>query len=165
MPTIFVDADGCPVKEEVCRVAKRHGLNVRLVANAWMRTPDDAQVELVVVGQGFDEADDWIVERVTEHDIVVTADIPLAARCLEKRASVLGPKGNIFTEASIGGALANREFLSQMREHGMMTGGPAPFDKRARSQFLQSLDQLIQASLRAIRNQSTGGNLGRGGPE
>lgn len=149
MPTIYVDADGCPVKEETCRVAKRYSLKVYLVANAWMRTPEDMQVELVVVGQGFDEADNWIVERVAAQDIVVTTDIPLAARCIEKQARVLGPKGNIFTEASIGGALANREFLSQMREHGMMTGGPAPFDNRARSQFLQSLDQLVQASLRA----------------
>lgn len=152
MPSIFVDADGCPVKDEVCRVAKRYSLAVTLVANAWMRVPDGAQVELVVVGQGFDEADDWIVERVVAHDIVVTTDIPLAARCIEKKARVLGPKGNIFTETSIGGALANREFLSQMREHGMMTGGPAPFDNRARSQFLQSLDQVIQASLRAKKN-------------
>jgi len=152
LPSIFVDADGCPVKDEVCRVAKRYSLAVTLVANAWMRVPDGAQVELVVVGQGFDEADDWIVERVAAHDIVVTTDIPLAARCIEKKARVLGPKGNIFTETSIGGALANREFLSQMREHGMMTGGPAPFDNRARSQFLQSLDQVIQASLRAEKN-------------
>ncbi len=152
MPAIFVDADGCPVKDEVCRVGNRYSLKVFLVANAWMRTADDAFVELVVVGQGFDEADDWIVERVAAHDIVVTTDIPLAARCIEKKARVLGPKGNIFTEASIGGALANREFLSQMREHGMMTGGPAPFDNRARSQFLQSLDQVIQASLRAEKN-------------
>jgi uncharacterized protein YaiI (UPF0178 family) len=152
VPEIFVDADGCPVKDEVCRVAKRYGLKVFLVANTWMRTLDDPQVELVVVGQGFDEADDWIVEQTKPNDIVVTTDIPLAARCIEKHARVLGPKGNIFTEASIGGALANREFLSQMREHGMMTGGPAPFDNRARSQFLQSLDQLVQASLRAAKD-------------
>lgn len=151
MPEIFVDADGCPVKEETCRVARRYTLKVTFVANAWMRMPDDGQVDLVVVGQGFDEADDWIVERVQPNDIVVTTDIPLAARCIEKKARVLGPKGNIFTEASIGGALANREFLSQMREHGMMTGGPAPMDKKARSQFLQSLDQVIQASLRATQ--------------
>ena len=153
MPTIYVDADGCPVKDETCRVAVRYNLRVYLVANAWMRAPEGGLVELVVVGQGFDEADDWIVERVVAHDIVVTTDIPLAARCIEKHARVLGPKGNIFTEASIGGALANREFLAQMREHGMMTGGPAPFDQKARSQFLQSLDQLVQASLRAERLQ------------
>ncbi len=139
------------MKDETCRVAARYKLKVYLVANAWMRTPDEGQVELVVVGQGFDEADNWIVERVQPNDIVVTTDIPLAARCIEKHARVLGPKGNIFTEASIGGALANREFLSQMREHGMITGGPAPMDKRARSQFLQSLDQLVQASLRAAQ--------------
>lgn len=149
MPEIFVDADGCPVKEECCRVARRCGLKVTLVANAWMRAPEGEGVELVVVGAGFDEADDWIVGRAGPNDIVVTTDIPLAARCLEKKARVLSPKGHVFTEATIGGALANREFSSQMREHGMMSGGPSPFDARDRSNFLQRLDQLVQASLRA----------------
>lgn len=149
MPEIFVDADGCPVKDETCQVARRCGINVTLVANAWMRTPDGEGVALVVVSDGFDAADDWIVEHVAPNDVVVTTDIPLAARCVEKKARVLSPKGHIFTEATIGGALANREFSSQLREHGMMSGGPAPFDKKDRSLFLQKLDQLVQASLRA----------------
>jgi len=152
MPEIFVDADGCPVKDEACHVARRCGLKLTLVANAWMRIADDPTVSLVIVSDGFDAADDWIVEHVNANDIVVTTDIPLAARCIEKKARVLSAKGHVFTEASIGGALANREFSSQMREHGMMSGGPAPFDKRARSEFLQKLDQLVQASLRDARD-------------
>ena len=130
-------------------MARRCGLKVTLVANAWMRVPENSDVELVIVNDGFDAADDWIVAHAAANDIVVTTDIPLAARCLEKKARVLNAKGHVFTESSIGGALANREFSSQMREHGMMSGGPAPFDKKARSQFLQKLDQLVQASLRA----------------
>ncbi len=149
MPEIFVDADGCPVKEEVCRVARRCGLKVTLVANTWMRIPQDANVELVIVSDGFDAADDWIVEHARENDVVVTTDIPLAARCLKNKARVLSPKGHLFTETTIGGALANREFSSQMREHGVMSGGPAPFDQRDRSNFLQKLDQAVQASLRS----------------
>lgn len=150
MPEIFVDADGCPVKDETCQVARRCGLKVTLVANAYMRVPEIGVVELVVVSDGFDAADDWIVEHAKANDIVVTTDIPLAARCVPNKVRVLSPKGHIFTEATIGGALANREFSSQMREHGTMMGGPAPFDKRDRSLFLQKLDQLVQASLRAV---------------
>jgi len=151
MPEIFVDADGCPVKDEVLRVARRCKLKSIFVANAWMRLPEDPLVELVVVNDGFDAADNWIAERVRADDIVVTTDIPLAARCLEKKARVLNAKGHVFTEASIGSALANREFSSQMREHGLMTGGPSPMTDRDRSQFLQKLDQLVQASLRVER--------------
>ena len=149
MTRIYVDADGCPVKDEIYRVAKRHEVPVTLVANSWMRTPDDAGIELVKVDGGFDAADDWIVEQVHTNEIVVTADIPLAARCIEKGACVLGPKGRVFTEDSIGGALANREVSSQLREHGMMTGGPAPFGKKDRSRFLQQLDVTIHACHRA----------------
>ncbi len=149
MTHIYVDADGCPVKDEIYRVAKRYEVPVTLVANSSMYTPDEAGIELVVVGDGFDEADDWIVEQVSAHEIVITADIPLAARCLEKGARVLGPKGRVFTEESIGGALANREVASQLREHGLMTGGPAPFGKKDRSRFLQRLDDTIHACRRA----------------
>lgn len=149
MPTIFVDADGCPVKDEVYRVAERHGLAVKLVANTWMRTPGQAWIDLVIVDDGFDAADDWIVEHAIESDIVVTADIPLASRCLKNGASVLGPKGREFTEDSIGGALAGREASSFLREMGVMTGGPAPFTRRDRSRFLQKLDNLAQAAARA----------------
>lgn len=145
MSTLFVDADACPVKNEVCRVAKRHGWPVVFVANSGMWVPDTGQVELVVVGDGFDAADDWIVEHAAPRDIVVSDDIPLAARCLKKGARALNAKGREFTEASIGGALANREFLSQLREHGLSSSGPAPFSPKHRSQFLQTLENLICA--------------------
>lgn len=146
MTQIYVDADACPVKDEVYKVAKRYDLAVTLVANSWMRIPDDERVTLVVVGDGFDEADNWIVEHVNAHEIVITADIPLAAQCLEKGAHVLGPKGRVFREDSIGEALASREVSSQLREHGMMSGGPAPFGPKDRSRFLQQLDAVIHAA-------------------
>ena len=142
---LYVDADGCPVKQEVYRVATRHALKVVLVANSWMRVPDRDDVELVVVDDQFDAADDWIVARAAEQDIVVTADIPMAARCLKKGARVLSPRGRVFTEDSIGEALANRDLLSHLRELGTITGGPAPFEKKDRSRFLQRLDEIIRA--------------------
>ena len=141
---IFVDADGCPVKEEIYRVARRHGLPVRVVANSWMRTPSDPRVEMKVVSGAFDAADDWIVEQVTENDLVVTADIPLAARCLEKGATVLGHRGRPFTEDSIGEALAGRELMTQLREMGVVSGGPRPFNRKDRSSFLHNLDEAIR---------------------
>ena len=146
---IFVDADACPVKEEVYRVARRYGVPVRVVANQWMRVPHDADIELVVVDGDFDAADEWIVERAGEKDVVITADIPLAARCLRKGARVLGPKGREFTEESIGDALATRELLSQLRDMGEAGSGPAPFAKKDRSEFLQKLDTIAQAIRRA----------------
>jgi uncharacterized protein YaiI (UPF0178 family) len=142
---IYIDADGCPVKQEVYGVAMRYGLKVTVVANSRMRMPLEGPIELVVVEGKFDAADDWIVGHVRENDIVVSADIPLAARCLDKGALVLGPSGRVFTKDSIGEALATREILSHLRELGTITRGPAPFDKRARSRFLQRLDQMIQA--------------------
>lgn len=148
MTRIYVDADGCPVKDEVYRVAGRYGVKVTVVANSSMRVPEGDGIDFVLVDDGFDAADDWIVERVGAKAIVVTADIPLAARCIEKGARALGPKGRVFTEESIGGALADREVASQLREHGVMTGGPAPFGKKDRSRFLQRLDDLINACLR-----------------
>jgi hypothetical protein len=146
---IFVDADACPVKEEVYRVGQRYDIEVVLVSNAWLRTPREGRVEFVLVGGELDAADAWIIEHVTENDIVVSADIPLAAACLEKGARVTGPRGRPFTEQSIGDALATRELMSQLREMGEMTGGPPPFDKRDRSKFLQTLDQMIHAVRRA----------------
>jgi len=146
MTEIYVDADACPVKEEVYRVAQRYELSVVLVSNAWLRTPNEEWLELVVVGAELDAADAWIVEHVTGDDIVVTADIHLAALCLEKGAGVLGPRGRPFTEDSIGGALATRELMSQLREMGEVSGGPPPFEKRDRSQFLQALDQMVNAA-------------------
>lgn len=142
---IFVDADACPVKQEVYRVAKRCGLQVTLVANSWMRTPDDRSIALEVVGGGFDAADDWIAEHVQAQDIVVTADVPLASRCLKQGARVLGPTGKAFTNDNIGQAVATRDLLSDLRGAGEITGGPPPLEKRDRSRFLQALDTVIQS--------------------
>lgn len=145
LPHIYVDADACPVKDEVYRVAQRYGIQVTLVSNAWLRTPDENWLDLVIVDNELDAADAWIIEQSVKDDIVVTADIPLASECLKKGARVIGPRGRPFTEDSIGSALATRELMSQLREMGEMTGGPPPFQKRDRSQFLQALDQIIQA--------------------
>ena len=144
MLDIYIDADACPVKEETYRVAKRYDLKVYVVSNSWMGTPDQGRVELVEVDDGLDAADDWIAERATTGDIVLTADIPLAARCLQQGAEVLGFKGRAFTAESIGAALASRELMSHLREMGENTGGPAPLQKRDRSEFLNLLDQVIQ---------------------
>jgi len=150
---IFVDADACPVKQEVYRVASRYSLDVTLVANSWMRVPNGRWITLEVVEAGFDAADDWIVENVHPHDIVITADIPLASRCLKKGASVIGTAGKPFTENNIGHAVATRDLLSELREAGAITGGPPPLQKRDRSRFLQQLDEVIQS----IRREQTPG--------
>lgn len=143
MLNVYIDADGCPVKDEVYRVTGRHGLMVFVVSNAFMRVPQEHRIRQIVVGQAFDEADDWIVEHVDDNDIVITADIPLAARCLDKGAAVLGTKGRLFTEEMIGAALATRELMDQLRQSGEMTGGPAPMQKKDRSRFLSRLDNMI----------------------
>jgi len=153
---IFVDADGCPVKQEIYRVARRYGLKVTLVSNSRMRTPQEDWVEAVVVEGQFNAADDWIVEHVNEDDIVITGDIPLASRCLEKGAKVLAPTGRVFSEEGIGDALATRELLSHLRDLGTITGGPAPFAKRDRSLFLQRLDETVQA-IRSRKRQAREG--------
>ena len=145
MLDIYVDADGCPVKDEVFRVARRYGLRVILVANSRMRIPEDGRLQLVVVGDHLNAADDWIVENVATADIVITGDIPLASRCLKKGTEVLGLRGRPFTEDNIGDVLATRDLLAQLREEGARTGGPAPFEKRDRSLFLQELDKMVQA--------------------
>ena len=147
---IFVDADACPVKPEVYRVAGRYGLRVTLVANAWMRVPNEGWITLQVVGAGFDAADDWIAEHLQPDDIVVTADIALASRCVKKGASVLGPTGKPFTENNIGQAVATRELLSELRSSGEVAGGPAPLKKNDRSRFLQKLDEAIQSIRRRM---------------
>ena len=141
---IFVDADACPVKNEVYRVARRYQLQVRVVANSWIRIPDDEAFDLIVVEGQFDAADDWIVDNCGPGDVVICDDIPLAARTLQRGACALSPRGRPFTENSIGGALATRELMSELRDMGAVTGGPAPFAKRHRSQFLQQLDQTVQ---------------------
>jgi len=141
---IFVDADACPVKQEIYRVAKRYALKVTLVSNSSMRIPHEAWLTLVVVNGQFDAVDDWIVEHVTEEDIVISGDIPLASRCLAKGAVVLDLRGGCFTEDNIGEALASRELLSHLRNLGTITGGPAPLERQDRSRFLQRLDETIR---------------------
>jgi uncharacterized protein YaiI (UPF0178 family) len=140
-PTIFVDADACPVKEEVYKVARRYSCPVRVVSNAVIRTPPD--VQLIVVDQGPDVADDWIAERVQPGDIVVTNDIPLADRSLKAGGAALGATGKPFTTASIGGSLAQRELMEHLRSVGQMGGGPKPFSNADRSRFLSALDTMV----------------------
>jgi len=152
---IFVDADACPVKQEIFRVAERCQLRVTLVANSSMRIPEREWLELVVVTDQFDAADNWIVEQVGEDDIVISADIPLASRCLKKGAHVLGTTGRPFSESNIGQALATRELLAELRDSGDMMSGPVPFREQDRSQFLQSLDKIIQAIRKKLRNRRT----------
>src|SRR6266478_870676 len=144
MLTIYIDADACPVKDEVYRVARRHGLRVMVVANAPLRIPADGLMEMVV-RTGFGAADDWIAEQAGPGDIVITADIPLAARALEKSARVLDPKGRTFTDNDIGAALAQRELMDELRQTGTATGGPPPMTPKDRSRFLSKLDETITA--------------------
>jgi len=146
---IYVDADACPVKDEVVRVAERHGLNVRFVSNTWMRLPENPLVERVLVAEGADAADDWIVEHIGPEDIAVTADIPLASRCLKQGAQVIGPTGKPFTESGIGMALAMRELSAHLRETGESKGYNASFTRRDRSRFLEVLEHAVQAAKRA----------------
>ena len=152
---IFIDADACPVKQEVYRVASRCGLEVTLVANSRMRIPSEPWISLEVVANGLDAADDWIVEHVQPHDIVVTADIPLANRCLKKGARVIGTTGKPFTEDNIGQSVATRDLLSELRDRGEIMGGPPPLKKRDRSRFLQQLDEIIQSIRRKHPSNST----------
>ena len=148
MITIYVDADASPVKNEAVRVAKRYGLKVYLVSNSRVKVLEDELVEIVIVNDHLDAADDWIVEHITETDVAVTADIPLASRCLKKGARVLDPKGRVFTEDSIGEVLANRDIMTFLRDLGNMNGGSPPYSKKDRSRFLQRLDDLIHAILK-----------------
>ena len=150
MSEIYVDADGCPVKDEVFKVAKRYEMKVHLVANKAMKIPLDPLFEMIVVHGGFDAADDWIEENISSKDIAITIDIPLASRCLKKGAQVLGYKGDSFSEENIGEALATRELMSRLREMGQVRGGPAPFEKKDRSNFLSKLDRVIQVARKNI---------------
>ena len=145
MLEIFIDADGCPVKQEAFRVAQRYGLRVTVVANLRIHIPNGDWVKLVVVEGQFDAADDWIVEHITGKDVVVTADVPLASRCIKKGARVLDPNGRVLTEETIGEALSHRDIMTFLRDTGNMTGGSPPYHKQDRSRFLQRLDDLIQA--------------------
>ena len=141
---ILVDADACPVKDEIYKVAWRRDVPVRVVSNAWLRVPDHPLIERVVVSDAFDAADDWIVEAADDKAVVITGDILLADRCLKKGATVLGHNGKPFTAASIGGAIATRAIMADLRAgaDGLM-GGPAPFAKADRSRFLQALDEAL----------------------
>ena len=151
MIAIFVDADACPVKDEVYGVAARYDLRVFVVANAAMRVPPGAGAELVMVGRDFDAADDWIAANARGGDVVVTADILLAARCLESGARVLGTDGRPFTEESIGGAVASRALNQELRERGVLgSGGPRPLSEKDRSRFASRLDQLVVAGMREV---------------
>ena len=157
LPDIFVDADACPVKDEVYRVAARHGLSVTLVANRHIAVPREPGVRLQVVPEGPDVADDWIAGHVQAHDVVVTADIPLAARCLSSGALALGPTGKPFTPESIGAALATRELMSHLRETGEMTGGPRPFSPKDRSRFLEALQLAVNRARHGLRDRASAG--------
>lgn len=147
---IYVDADACPVKDEVMRVASRHGLAVTFVANSWMRLPADWQAELMIVDAGPDAADKWIVDQLVQNDIVVTADIPLADHAIRGGGRVIDPYGRILSIENISSILATRDLLHSLRESGEVTGGPAPFKKENRSQFLQALEEVIQQIKRSL---------------
>ena len=140
---ILIDADACPVKDEVYRVAFRREIPVRVVSNSYVRVPDHPLVERVVVSDKFDAADDWIVEHVDARTVVITGDILLADRCLKAGATVIGHNGKPFTAASIGGAIATRAIMADLRAGGDVVGGPAPFAKADRSRFLQALDETL----------------------
>ena len=140
---IFVDADACPVKAEVYRVAERYGLKVFVVANSFMNVPREPTIERVIVNDGPDAADHWIAERAGPSDIVITADIPLAARCVKKGASVIGPTGKPFDDNSIGMAVATRDLMTDMRSAGATTRGPAPLSRQDISRFLSALDLAV----------------------
>lgn len=151
MPVIlYVDADACPVKDEILRVAGRLKLKTCFVSNSWMRLPDDPLVERVVVAQGMNIADDWIAERAGRGTVVVTADVPLADRCVKAGARVVAPNGRTFDAASIGMALATRDLMEDLRSAGAVTGGPRPFGQRDRQTFLQSLDREVRRAGRDL---------------
>ncbi len=148
---VYVDADGCPVKNEIYRASEKYGATVHVVCNRYMNVPADPRIRLVVVEAGPDIADDWIAERAEAGDLVVTADIPLADRCLKRGARVLDVRGREFTPDSIGGQMATRALMEQLRMMGEMGGGPPPVEKKDRSKFLEKFHQIMQALARASR--------------
>jgi uncharacterized protein len=147
--TVYVDADACPVKPEIYKVAERHRVKVFVVSNSFMQVPQSPLIERVVVSSSFDAADDWIAERARRGTVVITADIPLAHRCVSAGADVIGPTGRPFTEASIGMALATRNLMEDLRAMGDISGGPKPFSAKDRSAFLSALDLAIVRLKRA----------------
>jgi uncharacterized protein len=161
MITLYIDADACPVKQEVYRVAERHArkgtaIKVYVVSNSPIAVPRDEMIERVVVGAGMDAADDWIAARAGRGDIVVTADVPLASRAVKAGAEVIAPNGKPFTADSIGMTLATRNLMDELRSAGAVTGGPRPFSPRDRSSFLAALDQAIVRLKRAGFGQASG---------
>jgi len=146
--TVYIDADACPVKEETYRVAARYGLKTVVVSNSFIQIPKSGLIARRVVDAGPDVADDWIAGQVVKGDVVITSDIPLAARALVKEAHALAPNGRAFTPDMIGSALAQRALMEHIRSTGEMTGGPPPFSARDRSQFLQTLDQIVSRERR-----------------
>src|SRR5476651_2509727 len=151
---IYVDADACPVRDEIYRVAERHGLPVSVVAGNFIRVPADPLIERIAAGAGMDAADDWIAERAGPGDIVITADIPLASRCVKAGAEVIAPTGKPFSEQSIGMTLAVRNLMTDLRSTGEVTGGPRSFAPRDRSAFLSALNQTIRRIQRQRAEQS-----------
>lgn len=149
--TLFIDADACPVKDEVYKVAQRYGLKTFVVSNAFMPIPAHPRIERVIVDAGPDIADDWIAEHAAAGDVAITNDIPLAERVLAKGAAAIAPNGRAFTRDSIGSAIAQRAIMEQIRSTGAITGGPPPFGKADRSRFLQALDEAITRELRRRR--------------
>lgn len=149
---ILIDADACPVKEEIYRVAARYGLHTTVVANRPIAVPRDPAILRVVVGSGPDEADHWIAGRANTATVVITADVPLADRCVKQGATVLAPTGRAFSASSIGADLAMRNLMSDLREQGGVTSGPKPFSPRQRSDFLQALDRAVVRLRRAGRS-------------
>ena len=148
MTTLYVDADACPVKQEAVRVGERHQAPIKIVSNAWMRLPDSELVERIIVPEGLDAADDWIAERATAGDVVITADIPLAARCVKSGALVLSPSGKPFREDGIGMRLAMRNLNTHLRETGEIREGGPPFSPADRSRFLNQLETIMRAAKR-----------------
>jgi hypothetical protein len=142
---VYVDGDACSVKQEVYRVARRYRLEVTLVANTRIFVPREPGIRLVVVKGHLGAADDWIASHATADDIVITGDLPLAARCLDAGARVLSPRGRRFTEDNIGAAIGTRDLHAHLRELGTVTGGPPPFERKDRASFLQKLDEMVQA--------------------
>ncbi|WP_174511414.1 YaiI/YqxD family protein [Methylocella tundrae] len=140
---IYIDADACPVKTEIYRVAERHKLKVFVVANSYIATPREDWIKRILVDATPDAADDWIAGRAARGAIVITSDIPLASRCVKANADVIAPTGKAFTQASVGEALATRNLLDALRSQGEITGGPKPFSSRDRSAFLSALDLAI----------------------
>ena len=154
MVKIYVDADACPVKNEIERVATRHNLETYLVCDGGIRPPLNRLIQLIIVNQGADAADDWITDHIGQSDICVTNDIPLAGHCLKKGAFAIRPNGKTYTDDNIGTALATREIMKGIRETGKITGGPAPFSKSDRSKFLDRMEIIVQEAIKSYHQKN-----------